>query len=455
MWYNLPQKLCGDIINKSIQGDFYFMKTKRKIQIILLAGCMLVGISGCELKQAQKREETDFAQIENEKIELNVNVWQDEKETIQLLASKYMERNTDIIIHVNAIPISQYSQKIMGIKNKADMVDCVFSPNTSEAFVWMKKGILENIDQYVKDTEMVSGYDEWYNDGEEECVSYMLPYRTSRWAVYYNKKLFDQKEVPYPFDDWTWEDYAEIAQKLTGYSDRRKIYGSLSFAPDNIWWRVPARTAGAENPLSQNDLDEFKIAAQWCYDLTYDLHAQIPYTENAGDSGTNYEAEFLEGNTGMYFSGDWSAKTLNQEIQRQGLDFEYDIAELPHWDDKEAFQISDAAVVSMVNGTKYPDETFDFMKFVAGEEGAEILAENSILPAWNTAEVRQKYKDSYTMPEHIEKFFSDKKITRTLASAKYVEAMETVKEQMALCFKQNQTVDQTFFNIEKELKSME
>ena len=34
-------------------------------------------------------------------------------------------------------------------------------------------------------------------------------------AVWYNKDMFDEAGIPYPTADWTWDDFREIAKKLT------------------------------------------------------------------------------------------------------------------------------------------------------------------------------------------------------------------------------------------------
>jgi ABC-type glycerol-3-phosphate transport system substrate-binding protein len=42
----------------------------------------------------------------------------------------------------------------------------------------------------------------------------VLPYAAIPKAVLYNKSLFDSKNIPYPQNDWTWEQFRSISQKL-------------------------------------------------------------------------------------------------------------------------------------------------------------------------------------------------------------------------------------------------
>ena len=423
------------------------MKLKKCLTICY---CLVVFglISGCSSESSE-----NITDNENEKLTLETYVWNDEEKNIELLADAYMKKNPDIKIHINVIPITEFGQRMLGLKNGQFQADCIFSPSIAEAAVWKNKEVLKDISEYLQDTDFADHYEQWYEDGEED-TAYMLPYKKSRWAVYYNKELFDSMGVEYPDENWTWEDYAKTAEKLTGRVAGKKIYGSISFEASSSWWRVPARTAGADNPLVSSELEELKKSAEYIYNLTSNLRAQRPYTQQNGDYSYAYNEAFLNGKAAMFFCGDWSAAVLNRNIEEKGLDFTYDIAPMPHWNGKEAYNISDAAVVSMVTTTEHPDETFDFMKFAAGEEGAHILAQNNVIPAWYSEEVKKEYMNCSSLPEHREYFWREGKISRVPGDVKYTEAMEIVNNEIADYLLQKQGLDQTFQKIEKALEKL-
>lgn len=333
----------------------------------ILTGC---GVSaGSGLPDADTQE---AAEGSKKSVTLEVYAWQDEEDNIGALASAYMAQNENVVIHANFVPVSEYPQQMMRLRSGEQQADCCFFPNPAEASVWRNKGMLCSLDQWFDAGELERDYGAWYQEGEESCRFYMIPYRMSRWAVYYNKDLFDRRGVPYPQEGWTWEDYERIAVQLTKRTGEDKSYGSLSFEPTNIWWRIPARTLGANDPFRAEDLQAFRDAAQWCWHLTYELGAQMPYTEQTGKIGNSYDANFLEGDTGMYFSGDWSVASLNKMIAQENLIIHYDIAPMPHWEGRGSHIISDAAVVSMMETTQYPEEALDFIRFVTGELAGEV-----------------------------------------------------------------------------------
>ncbi|HEX9394111.1 MAG TPA: extracellular solute-binding protein, partial [Gemmatimonadales bacterium] len=48
---------------------------------------------------------------------------------------------------------------------------------------------------------------------------YALPKGYTPMVVAYNKALFDRAGLPYPTDDWTWDDFSRIARLLTRDTD--------------------------------------------------------------------------------------------------------------------------------------------------------------------------------------------------------------------------------------------
>ncbi len=419
------------------------MRVAKYTKIFIICS-LTMGMFGCSKELSTK-------DTEREKIVLEVYAWSDEEENIRILAEAYEKTHTDIRVHVNVIPGSEYIQQLTVLNQRGEQLDCILTSFPASALAMANKGLIQKIDEYGEAEDAF--YPDWYG-GEKKAKSYMLPYRMGQWVVYYNKTLFDQMGVAYPDEDWTWEEYAETAKNLTGVINGKKAYGSLSFEPDSIWWMTPARSAGAMNPLEESDLEEMKKAAKWCYDLTYVLGAQIPYTEQTGERASNYDALFLNGNIGMYFCGDWSVQSLNKKIREDRLKFDYDIAPLPHWEGKESYGFANAAVVTMSATTEHPDEVFSFMQFTAGEQGAKLLAKNSIIPAWQDNTVRQQYMESIEQPEHAEYLFEEKKICMIPADVSYNEAIDLVRDEVEKYLLKEQGLEETFAVIEQKLKPL-
>lgn len=412
------------------------------VGLICISGSILTGCAG------QKQEEQD----DTEKITLEVYDWEEEESYMKEIAEQYMEENTNITIHMNFLPASVYEQEILVNYEDKKQMDCIMMPNVSAMSVLKGKGMLQNIGSRVKKEELTN-YPTWFT--ERDLSNFMLPYRSGRTVVYYNKTLFDQMHIAYPEENWTWDDYAETAENLTETKNGDQIYGSMSFSPGSWWWANPAKSAGAINPLKAEDLELFKQAAEWNYDLTYNKKAQKPYTELQKNISTSeYDIQFLEGNVGMYISGEWTVENLNRLIKEKNLNFEYDIMSLPRWKDSERYNFTSASVISMVNSTEYPEEAYAFMKYIAGKKGADILAGYGLIPVWQDKDTEDIYKKAVAYPEHTEYFFEDVNMVYLPDDTKFVKAKKIMEEEVEQYLLQEQDLESTFLTVQSKLKEL-
>jgi len=67
-------------------------------------------------------------------------------------------------------------------------------------------------------------YPEIFNASKVNGVLYSIPNIPTTRAIFYNKTLLDN--VPYPKDDWMYDDFLSAAQKLTGNG----VYGFVTEA---------------------------------------------------------------------------------------------------------------------------------------------------------------------------------------------------------------------------------
>ena len=90
-----------------------------------------------------------------------------------------------------------------------------------------QKGQIACLDEYIKKDNLdLSVYNGTAEDLQIDGSSYTLPYRSDWYVLYYNKDLFDKANVPYPGNDMTWDEYEELARKMTSGEGNDKIYGT-------------------------------------------------------------------------------------------------------------------------------------------------------------------------------------------------------------------------------------
>ena len=95
----------------------------------------------------------------------------------------------------------------------------------------------------------------WVNFPIPNGPAYVVPWTGGSFVVYYNKDHFDEAGVPYPEDDWTWDEYGMTAQKLTKIDDNGLPVQLGSWSWHTMWWNswlIPLMQAGGvpfDHPL--------------------------------------------------------------------------------------------------------------------------------------------------------------------------------------------------------------
>lgn len=397
------------------------MKLKKGIAVLwgafgvsLLVSLVLLQRSELDLKDSMKEEEVKT---------LEIYAWSDEAETFRALVEGFNEKYPEIKVNVHYLPNSENVQGLQISLNGEEAVDVIAVGKPADATQMIAKGQIYELHGRLEQSDL-EGINYLTEPMQRDGEVYMLPYRNSVWTVYYNKNIFEEMGVPYPSGEWTWEEYAELAVQLTDPEKGR--YGSMNFT--NSWWRVPARTAGASDPMNKEDLELFAEAAVWNYELTYQKNAAIPYEQLTNAEGEDYIGRFLRGESAMMYCGEWCLPMLHERIEKECPGFSYDVTKLPKWNGEIDYAIGTPAVIMVAEKSVLKDEAVLFVKYASGEEGAERLAARGILPAWNSDNIRNIFRNSMDMPEHTEYFFMEQEVSSLPATAEYSVAINLLQE---------------------------
>lgn len=388
----------------------------------------------------------------DDQITLEFFDWFDEEDYMKDIIKKFEDENPDIKINANFIPTDEYEQKLLVNMSSGEGIDVFATSTPSPMAKYQDKDQLLDFNEYVNTDELsnISSLIEQYkiDDG-----LYGLPYRSSPWVLYYNKDIFDEAEVPYPDDTWTWEKYREVAKELTFEDEDGEIWGSINYEPSTNWWMLPANTRNYNNPNRPEDLEGYKEAAKFIYDLTYVDESQQSYSELIGEAGKDYTGRFLQGRHAMMFTGDWGVQMLNNAMEEGSETINYDIAPLPYFEGMEPRTTGALATAMVSKNTEYPEEAVRFISFLAAEQAGEIMSDHGILPAWQSEATVDAFVGNLEQPEHPEVFFE-----RTVNSQipvddpMFSEGMKIVEEEVSLYLLQEKELDETFDTIQQRIK---
>ncbi|MFG1706649.1 ABC transporter substrate-binding protein [Nonomuraea sp. M3C6] len=140
-------------------------------------------------------------------------------------------------------------------------------------------------------------------------------------ALLYNKSVFDARKVPYPTDEWSWDDFRAAAKKLT--DPAAKVYGtaySVSGTEDTTWhlWPLLWQRGGA---ILSPDQKKAAFNSQQGVDALEFLRAMTIDDKSVylDQTDARYPALFEDGRIGMIISGPWELLQLKQKKTKYGV----------------------------------------------------------------------------------------------------------------------------------------
>ncbi len=200
-------------------------------------------------------------------------------------------------------------------------------------------------------------------DGEKtgSGTLYGIPKDFTTVGFYYNKSVFDRAGIPYPPDDWTWQEFIETARRI-GRLDG--VVGAEFVTWPSIirgyLWTYGVDVASPD--FSASRLREPEVVAaleqlrSWRFDETGTL------TSGKSQVATG-EDVFVSGRVGMAGPfGRWVVPRY-----RVIEDFEWDFAPLPRGTVKKNLVFTVAW--SMAANSRHTDESWDLLKFLTGADG--------------------------------------------------------------------------------------
>ncbi|MET7424776.1 ABC transporter substrate-binding protein [Dactylosporangium sp. NPDC005555] len=190
-----------------------------------------------------------------------------------------------------------------------------------------------------------------------------VPALVDNLALIYNPKLFDDAKVPYPTDQWSWDDYRAAAKKLTNAAQNQ--YGtaySVSGSEDTTWhlwpmlWQRGGKILDGKKPAFNSDagvgaLEQLRAMA---------VDDKSMYLDQTDEK---YVPLFADGHIGMIMSGPWTLLDLKE------AGIEYGVAQLPGYNgDHQTVSGPDLWVLFDHADANRAGASRDFIKWLTSKE---------------------------------------------------------------------------------------
>ncbi|MFD1139059.1 carbohydrate ABC transporter substrate-binding protein, CUT1 family [Paenibacillus sp. PDC88] len=427
------------------------MKNKHGYFRFSLIAVLILALVGCSSAATDSEGSTG----ENGKVVLEYYTWTDEEAYMQKVIEAFNAQNSNIEVHMNTISnnANEYNTQIMNNLSGGSKMD-VYSVNgtTSLGLFSTKNQLLDLTDRVKEDNLDVSAYGPSFQEISEvltEGKYYALPYRTSQYALFYNKALFDAQGIPYP-EQLTWEEYAELAKSLTKGEGADKQWGG--YYAD--WIISPLGAIQQGTTILDDSLAPIEEWMNYLDRLYYQDQSHMSYKQMNAES-IDWIKQFENGNVAMMVNGEWTVNMLKADIEAGKTDIEFDMAPLPLPEGtSDPITVGGVSTYMGINpASKNVDAAYEFVKFVTGEEGESVIAEASVLPAYSSDATKEAFLNA-TGLEGSGYFFESNTLVEMPPIAKIDQVYNLYSEQLDLFLFQEQDAAQAIQNFQAERSSV-
>ena len=218
---------------------------------------------------------------------------------------------------------------------------------------------------------------------------FRFPCNVNAQAVIFNKAVFDDYQLPYPQQDWTWDDFAELGRAIreTPSKSGRKhiplVNWNSSFLFADLLMAHGGRYFSEDGLVCLLDSPEAIAAFQHYHDLMF-KHRVMPTPEQSaamsGQGGWNSGGInwFASGEAAMIIIGRWFSVQALRFPQLQG---QLAAVPLPRFPDHPSRGFIEARGLGVNAKTKHPEAALKFLSYLAGPDyGALIIKDGDSLP---------------------------------------------------------------------------
>ena len=397
------------IFHISEKGGTNMKKMWKQMAMALIGIGTVLSVSACGGKEntTSNEPQTTANVAESEaKTEIKVALWDyTNAKYYKNLIEEFEKNNEDISVKVIEISADEYNDKIQIMLSGGDDVDVVFTKEVASLAGLIQKGQVLSLDDYIQKANIdESYYGGMLNELALDGKVYAMPFKKDCTILYYNKDLFDKAGVEYPKDGMTLTDYRELAAKMTSGEGAEKVYG----AHLHTWPRSLQNFA--------RKTDDFQIAEKPVANLAdyYDIFLKMQNEDKSiMDYGTlkagniHYSGVFYNQQCAMVTMGTWFVNNLLEQKANGTIDFNWGICSLPDIDGSgNANGVIGVTPVSINTASKHPEEAWRFIEFATGAQGAAVIANSGIIPAYVDDNVKSIISGLDGIPENFSDYIN-------------------------------------------------
>lgn len=311
--------------------------------------------------------------------------------------ARFEKEHPDVVVqYESGIMKTDYSEWLSE-QMMNDSAPDVFFILGSDFSTFARIGALKNLNDLIRkdsDFDPAVFYETAYNYGNYDGRQFALPFECAPNMMFVNKTILDREKIDLPAQDWTWDDFYKICNKVTRDTDGTGIIDQ--FGTVNYSWI---------DAFDANGVKLFDDKGRSCDFAAPEISDAIVFLErlNALNSGDSlYERNFAQGNVvfqPMLFSEYRAYKSQELSFKKYS-GFEWECLTMPSGPSGDNYSRLDTLSIAMSEKTTQEDYAWEFMKLLTSdpqiqEEIFDYSAGISVLPqVTQSDETQNRLKES-------------------------------------------------------------
>jgi len=339
-----------------------------KCKYFIVFSLLLVFVfSSCQGRQSESGSRSG-------QVTLTLGIWDRNQEAGITTVLRDFTEQTGIRVNVQITPWDQYWTLLEAAATGSVLPD-VFWMHSNQVIRYSSNGMLMDLTDRIARSS-IANMSNFPNDLVQlysyNGKNYGIPKDMDTIALWYNRTMFDEANLPYPDDTWNWDTLRDTARKLTT-ADRFGFLSAISnqeiyynFIFQNNGWVISddKKTSGFDDPRTIE-------AIQFLVDMVREgTSPGLNITaENTG------EALFQSGTVAMAFFGSWmfSSFSANENISAN-----CDLVVLPSGRDGHRASVYNGLGWVAASNTRHPEEAWKLLEFFSRQDIQQRLSASGI-----------------------------------------------------------------------------
>ncbi len=194
----------------------------------------------------------------------------------------------------------------------------------------------------------------------------------------------------------TWQEYYELAAKLTSGEGSAKVYGG-----HNHTWQALVTNWAVQDGQHTVVEKDYSFLKKWYEEaLSLQENGYIQDYATLKTANIHYSSVFKNQQCAMMPMGTWFISIMMQSQTSGETNFNWGIARIPHPENTESgYTVGALTPIAISKNTDEPELSWDFVKFAASKEAAEILAQQGVFTGIQTETSLKTISSAEFFPE--------------------------------------------------------